>query len=279
MAIEALGLAACFYNDWHIYLDDPKYTKPAKRPTDSLFIILDRVTHDHAFDGLFDHRGADNISTLLADEDAANTMLEHWNSWDLRRPKEQFAEAQKLAVALLVAAQASQQHAAKDEQHHYDFFAVHLLTTSHAVRVLLSILPARWHVSLVRQWWLFTLLVFIAQLRPTVNIDTIKLVELEGRGWNSVADTAVKGRFRTDAHYVKALRSMQEASTTWGDPNSYYLKAAVKFADEFDGWGGFGPADAEEEGEEEEGESGKKKRRRYSGQGEGPDFPPSDAAT
>ncbi len=46
-------------------------------------------------------------------------------------------------------------------------------------------------------------------------------------------------RYRTDAHYVKALRSMHEASKTWGDPNQYYLKAAVKMADDFDGWGGF----------------------------------------
>ncbi|TKA71499.1 hypothetical protein B0A55_06482, partial [Friedmanniomyces simplex] len=42
VAIESLALAACFYNDWHVYLDDPKYTKPAPNPTDSLFTILDR---------------------------------------------------------------------------------------------------------------------------------------------------------------------------------------------------------------------------------------------
>ena len=32
IAIESLTLAACFYNDWHVYLDDPKYTKPAPNP-------------------------------------------------------------------------------------------------------------------------------------------------------------------------------------------------------------------------------------------------------
>ena len=97
----------------------------------------------------------------------------------------------------------------------YDFFAVHLLTTSHAVRILLPLLPAKFHIPLVRQWWLFTLLVYIAQLRPKINIDTIKLVELEGRDWSYVTEKALKGRYKTDAHYVKALRSMHEASRTW----------------------------------------------------------------
>jgi hypothetical protein len=26
---------------------------------------------------------------------------------------------------------------------------------------------------------------------------------------------------------------------TWGDEDKYYLKAAIKFADEFDDWGGY----------------------------------------
>jgi hypothetical protein len=29
---------------------------------------------------------------------------------------------------------------------------------------------------------------------------------------------------------------MKEAASTWGDTNEWYLKAAVKLADEFDGW-------------------------------------------
>lgn len=27
------------------------------------------------------------------------------------------------------------------------------------------------------------------------------------------------------------------AAGTWGDKSDYYLKAAIKFAEEFDGWG------------------------------------------
>lgn len=262
IAVESLALAACFYNEWHVYLDDPKYSKPAAQPSDSIFTILTKVSDDKKFDNLSDHQGTDNISKLLGDEEMANAALEYWNSWDLKRPKEQFAESQKLAVALLVAAQTP-----KDDKR-YDFFAVHLLTSSHAVRILLSTLPSKCHVPLVRQWWLFTLLVYIAQLRPKINIDTIKLVELEGRDWKFVTDKAVKGKYRTDAHYVKALRSMHEASKTWGDPNQFYLKAGVKMSEEFDGWGGFGAQDADLEVAENRFET----ERRYSGQGEGPDF-------
>ncbi|KAF2773247.1 hypothetical protein EJ03DRAFT_323753 [Teratosphaeria nubilosa] len=244
VAIESLVLATCFYNDWHVFLDDPKYTKPSASPTDSLFRIIERIRHDKVFDGLFDQQGSDNIDTLLSNEEAAAKALEYWNQWDLKKPTEQFAESQKVAVALVVAAQESDD---AERSKKYDFFAVHLLTTSHAVRTLLSWLPSKYHIQLVRQWWLFVMLVYIAQLRPTVNIDRIKLVELEGRDWKFVIDRALKGKYRTDAHYVKALRCMHEASKTWGDANQYYLKAAVKMAEEFDGWGGFGPRDAEGE--------------------------------
>jgi hypothetical protein len=260
VAIEALGLAACFRNEWHVYLDDPQYTKPSSNPSDSLFTILDRITHDKTFDGIFDGPGSNNIETLLSNKEATAAALEYWNSWDLKHAKDQFAESQKLAVALLVT---SQSRSDNNPTTKYDFFLVHLLNTSHAIRVLLAILPYKFHLSLVRQWWLFTILVFIAQLRPRINIDTIKLVELENRDWKYVTEKALKGQYRTDAHYVKALRSMHEASNTWGDPNKFYLRAAVKFADEFGGWGGFGPRDAELEAAE-----GNGKARRYSGQGD-----------
>lgn len=258
VAIEALGLAACFYNDWHVYLDDPKYTKPASNPTDSLFTILDRVASDSKFDGISDHQGPDNIEKILGDEDLASAALEYWNSWDLKKPTEQFAESQKLAVALVVAAQTP------NNAKGYDFFAVHLLTSSHAVRTLLPLLPSKYHIPLMRQWWLFTLLVYIAQLRPKINIDRIKLVELEGRDWKHVSQMALNGEYKTDAHYVKALRCMQEASKVAGDPSQFYLKAAVKMGEEFAGWGGFGASMSDDEVN-----ATSKHSRRFSDQAEG----------
>lgn len=76
-------------------------------------------------------------------------MLEHWNAWQVEDPRAQFEESQKAAVALLVGTPRPGGREGK-----YDFFIVHLLTSSHAVRILLPLIPAKFQVPLVRQWWL-----------------------------------------------------------------------------------------------------------------------------
>jgi len=43
-----------------------------------------------------------------------------------------------------------------------------------------------------------------------------------------------------------ALRVIQEANTTWGDESQFFIKAALKFATEFNGWGGFGNLTADD---------------------------------
>ena len=149
----------------------------------------------------------------------------------------QFEDSQHAAAALLVAT--------RKPGSNYDFFLVHLLTTSHAVRILLPHLPAKFHVVLVRQWWLLTLAVYIAQLRPEIKLDTITRYDLRGRNWEWVDRQAVGGKWALDAHYVKGLRAMKEAAQTWEDKDEHLLKAAVRFGEEFDSWGGFGPLDAE----------------------------------
>ena len=229
--MEALCLATTSYNFLHKYLDDAAYTKPAASSTTSPLHILGRVSLDKRFDGLFDHQGADNIQTLFDDREDA--ILEHWNSWHTPNPKKQFEESQRAAAALLVAT-----HKAGNGS--YDFFLVHLLTSSHAVRILLPLIPAKFHVALVRQWWLFTLAVYVAQLRPLVELSNILDYDLSGKDWSWVDKRAVEGKWALDAHYVKALRALKEAAQTWGDGDQFYLKAAVKFGEEFDGWGGFG---------------------------------------
>jgi hypothetical protein len=39
---------------------------------------------------------------------------------------------------------------------------------------------------------------------------------------------------------IPGLRSLKVCAETWGDENKYYVKAAIRFADEFEHWGGFG---------------------------------------
>ena len=234
--MEALGLATTSYDFLHNYLDDPSHTKPSTYSTSSPIEILQKVAEDKRFDDLFDHQGADNIDILFKEQESA--VLEHWNAWQLPYPKKQFEDSQYAAVALLVATH-------KDgSSRPYDFFLVHILTTSHAVRILLPLIPAKFHMALVRQWWLLTLAVYIAQVRPKIELKNITDYDTKTKDWVWVDKQAVEGKRSLDAHFVKGLRAMKEAAQTWGDSEQFYLKAACKLGEEFDGWGGFGPLEA-----------------------------------
>ncbi|KAK2624252.1 hypothetical protein QTJ16_006202 [Diplocarpon rosae] len=225
---EALSLASSSYNYLHKYLDQPFYTRPSTYSTTSPFEILHRIAADERFDGLFKDRGASNLDLLFSEHESL--VLEHWNAWNIVDPKKQFRESQEAAVALLV-------RTVQPGTHAYDFFMVHVLTTSHAVRILLPLIPGNFHIGLVRQWWLLTIGIYVAQLRPKINED-LKVGPV--KGWKYVEEMAITGPWASDAHYVKALRAIREAAFTWGDVHEQYLAAAVHFADDFKGWTGFG---------------------------------------
>jgi hypothetical protein len=204
-------MASCFYSPLHKYIDDPEYTKPSPhsatgRPTE-LFDMLEKVRTDKQFDGLYNHRSGD-ISKVLEEREEA--FLEYWNAWEITNPNEQFHAAQKLGLGLLMGTPAP----AKAK---YDFFLVHVLTSSHAIRILLPLIPAKFHVSLLRQWWLFALAVYIAQMRPEVDMGGVK----DGDGgmktnWKCVLDRALNGPHANDAHYVKGRPCCDGAvSSVW----------------------------------------------------------------
>jgi hypothetical protein len=193
IAMEALGLASTQYNYFHKYLDEPSYTKPAPFTATSPRELLDKLSGDKRFDGIFKNPGFDNIDPLF--EKHESLILEYWNAWKLEDPVKQFRESQEAAVALLV-------ETVPPSAHSYNFFVVHLLTTSHAVRILLPFIPAKYHLSLVREWWLLVLAVYIAELRPKMDPDYLE-DDLKGKGWGYVEKQAVEGRWKTDAHFVK----------------------------------------------------------------------------
>jgi hypothetical protein len=193
VATEALALGACFYSPIHKYIDDTSYTKPSLHPSRSLLDILHKVKDDERFNGLYDHQSGD-ISKVLEEREEA--FLEYWNAWELADPKAQFEESQRTAVAILMGTEPP----AKSK---FDFFLVHLLTSSHAVRILLPLVPARFHVNLVRQWWLFTLAVYIAQMRPETSLDRIKDYDTQNKDWKFVLHNALNSAHSLDAHFVK----------------------------------------------------------------------------
>ncbi|KAI4286699.1 MAG: hypothetical protein L6R35_004047 [Caloplaca aegaea] len=232
IAMEALSMAASSYDHLHKYLDDPSYTKPPPNKTQSPLEILSRLQQDTRFDGLFAHQGSVDLALLFGKHEAE--VLEYWNAWRIADPTKEFQASQKAALALLVA---SHKPGGKKL---YDFFIVHILTTSHAVRILLPLLPAKFHVPLVRQWWLLTLVVYILQLRPAIDLSSVTDYNRDGKDWAWVDRQAVaQSKHSLDSHYVKALRAMKTADETWGPEGHFWLNAAVRFAAEFDGWGGF----------------------------------------
>ncbi|KAL8645184.1 MAG: hypothetical protein Q9226_007415 [Calogaya cf. arnoldii] len=236
LAMEALGMAATSYNHLHKYLDDPSYTKPSSNPSKSPLELLCRLQKDNRFEGVLSDPGPDNLEPLFQDHEAI--MLEYWNAWQISDPTQDFKASQMAAAALLVASR-------KPGGAPYDFFLVHVLTTSHAVRILLPLLPPKYHIPLVRQWWLLTLSVYIAQLRPEILLSSVSDFDLKGRDWEWVNKQAIEAKHAMDAHFVKGLRAMKTAAETWGDDDRFYSKAAVRFGQEFDGWGGFGRSSTE----------------------------------
>jgi hypothetical protein len=130
-------------------------------------------------------------------EEREEAFLEYWNAWEIVRPTEQFEETQRAAVSLLMDT--------PPEHGKYDFLFVHVLTSSHAIRILLPLVPAKFHVNLLRQWWLITLAVYIGQTRPKVgNHDPVLNHEVKERDWKYVVHKALDGPHAKDPHYVKS---------------------------------------------------------------------------
>lgn len=229
IATEALSMSAISYSPLHAYLEDDVYIRPSSYSTQKPLEILHRIHQDPRLDGAVSDTGGDIVELIKQNE---AIILEHWNAWDIEDPREQFRASQEAAVSL--SAHSVPQTAT--EKHSYDFFLVHLLTTSHAARVMLPLIPRRFHISLLRQWFLFAIAVYIGQQRPKLHELGLGRPE---KDWAYVRDRSINGPWAMDSHYVKALRAMKDAAELWGDDDGWYLGSAVKFADEFNGWTGW----------------------------------------
>jgi hypothetical protein len=227
VAMEALALASVQHNFLYKYMDDPSYTKPAPFRSTSPLELFEKMRIDKRFDGMFKEPGFANLDVLFVKHE--DLVLEYWNAWTFDDPVKQFRDSQEAAIAFLVAS-------VPPGTHSYNFFVCHVLTTSHAVRILLPRIPDRYHISLVRQWWLLAIAVYLMELRPNIDFDNIRPGDVAGKQWDHVEHQALSGPYRTDAHFVKAVRAMKEAALTWGDVHEKYLSAAVRFVDDFQGW-------------------------------------------
>ncbi|KAK7697465.1 hypothetical protein SLS64_013477 [Diaporthe eres] len=122
----------------------------------------------------------------------------------------------------------------------YEFFYAHILTAAHAFRVLLPNFPQERHHSLLRQYGLHTILIYVLQLRRDVNAEHIDSFDPAERDWNWVAKSALENKRGLDDHFFKVVRGIKSFRDLYGEKDGFYLKAAVKFVSEFNGWEGFG---------------------------------------
>ncbi|RMZ83145.1 hypothetical protein DV738_g1384, partial [Chaetothyriales sp. CBS 135597] len=237
VAMEALGLAATNYDPKLAALLLSTPSIPSPPATADLFTVFSRVASDSRLNRLFTGPGGDNLSDILASPELSSIIISHLFSWSLPNPTSQFAQSQRLAALLLTSTSPSL------GGHGYDFFLVHILTTSHAIRILLPSLPQQHHITLVREWALIALLVYVAQGTPKLDASWHSDYDLTNRDWSYVNEKALKSQHATNSHFVKACRALQVSASTWGDEDQWFLKSAVRFASEFSHWGGFGVED------------------------------------
>lgn len=193
IAMEALTLASVQYNYLSKYTSDASYTKPPSGGTNSVLDLLVKMSKDERFNSLSKDIDYGNMEEIMTKHE--DLFLEYWNAWEISDPVKDFEASQKAAASLFITS-------VNPDSHDYNFFIVHLLTSNYAVRVLLPFFPVQYHISLVRQWWLLAIVVFVLKGRPSPNPENVDK-DLKGRDWKYVQDKALNSQFRDDAHYVK----------------------------------------------------------------------------
>lgn len=230
VASQALSLACTEYPKFHKLLDrEPP--KASTYETNSLAEVLLQVKKDARFDGLVKSTGTVDYDLVL--REAYDAAIEHWNAWQVGDAASAMEHACDVSVLVAIGSTSA-------EPGTFDFFYAHVLTAAHAFRVLLPNFPQEHHHSLLRQYGLYTILIYILQLRLGVSANRIDSFDLAGRDWSWVTENALEHEWALDDHFFKVVRGIKSFRDLYGEKDGFYLKAAVKFVSEFNGWGGFG---------------------------------------
>lgn len=191
--MEALGLAAVQYSPLHKYLDDKTYTRKSALISSDPLDLLIKMSNDARFSDVPKIVEQSQIENIF--EHHEELIMEYWNGWCIDDPARQLQLSQECAVALLVATVQPGSRA-------YSFLMVHLLTASHAMRVMLPLIPTGYHITLLREWWLLVLAVFVAMGRPLPDPNTVEK-DLKGNKWKYVEHQALNSAWSKDSHYVE----------------------------------------------------------------------------
>ncbi|KAF8476867.1 hypothetical protein BDZ91DRAFT_687805 [Kalaharituber pfeilii] len=232
VAMEALTMAATSYDFLSKYTNSQIHPATDTSSTNPLD-ILNRVREDIRFDGLCDAPGQHNQSILFKDRE--DVIVDYCNQLNINGIAiETLLELlTKLSLTILTTTH-------KPGNPQYDLFICHAVTASYATRTVLPILPASSHRTLLRNLWFFILFVYLTQKRPSIKPELVEQVQTKGRGWEHVTNKAiVNDGILPDTHYMKVLRAMRDSAKLYKHDDLFYLKAALKFADEYEDWIGF----------------------------------------
>ncbi|KAH8694062.1 hypothetical protein BGW36DRAFT_430086 [Talaromyces proteolyticus] len=229
VVMEALTLAATCYHDNDIskYSDDPSYfqQEPSYRSS-SILEILAKVRTDTRFcSESLAVAQEQNLEVIFRDREAA--LLDHCNAWAISSdPVTDFHASQAAAAAIATGIESGVEDGSG---------LLYPLIMSHAILVLLPHTPKAFHISLLRQWWLMTLAIYIAQLRPEIQSGHVAAYNVHEKDWQWVSKQAISGPHAKNAQFVKGLHALKEIDQAWKDSDEYYLKAAVLLINKFHG--------------------------------------------
>ncbi|KAI8050245.1 hypothetical protein BDF22DRAFT_696244 [Syncephalis plumigaleata] len=106
-----------------------------------------------------------------------------------------------------------------------DFFMVHGVTSAHAMSVVYKRLPITERVRLLRVEWLFLLLAYIVQGRPSLgHADEILQPYQQDYPWQRIIAEAIAAK---DQHAPKLVYSMMCAEKAFGEQNGRWRVAAA----------------------------------------------------
>ncbi|KAK2468879.1 hypothetical protein H9L39_19471 [Fusarium oxysporum f. sp. albedinis] len=226
---EGLSLGCTEYDPAHKFLDNPPPDNSTYKTT-SLEELLTNVHKDKRFDGYSQHPGFANVFTLLGQYESE--LLEHWNALVVENSTTQFKEWLKTATILAVST--------VDVDGCFDFYLAHVLTVGHALRILLPFMPEEQRIPIMKQFGLFTTMMYLVQLRPSFGLDKMKPLKTYNSSWETIYKRSLESKWCTDVHWFKVVRALRMVEEMRGSEDGFYQQLAAKFVSEFNGWTGFG---------------------------------------
>ncbi|KAK7419034.1 hypothetical protein QQX98_003536 [Neonectria punicea] len=226
---EALSLGCTEYDQTHKYLDSSPPDNSTYKTT-SLAETLEKLHNDNRFDDYSQDLGFANIFTLLSQCELE--VLGHWNALVVEDATTQLTDWLQTAVALAVSA--------VNAEGGLDFYLAHVLTVGHALRILLPLMPEQHRIPVMKQYGLLTILIYLAQLRPSFGVDAIKSLRVDHASWDAIYRSTLESKWSNDEHWAKVVRALKAVEELRGYEDGFYQQAAVKFMADFDGWTGFG---------------------------------------